>query len=112
MTFIKACPKFGFFFGKLQKVIGHLVTDFKIQIWNKKSKDFYFVRHKGLYIFFRFELGQGDNLGADLQAHGHDGVHGVDVEEGKHGDGHFLNGVGLVRRAKHGHAYKERGLLG
>ena len=32
-----------------------------------------------------------------LESHGHDGVHGVDVEEGQNGDGHFLRCVRLIR---------------
>ena len=38
----------------------------------------------------------------NLETHGHDGVHGVDVEEGKNGDRHFLRSA-WVGRSEHGH---------
>ncbi len=84
----------------MNKVKGQVL---KIGIRNNESEDSYFVRHKSLNVFLRFELGQGNDLGADLQAHGHDGVHGVNVEEREYGDSYFLRGVGLSR-SKHGHA--------
>jgi hypothetical protein len=38
-----------------------------------------------------------------LESHCHDGVHGVDVEEGQNGDRHFLRSV-RVSRAEHSNA--------
>ena len=46
------------------------------------------------HVGLRLELGQGDDLGAQVHGQCHDGVHGVDVEEGE--DGH---GALLLRRA-------------
>ena len=51
-------------------------------LWNYLA---YLIGNEGSDVLFGLELGQGDDLGSDLQPHGHDGVHGVDVEERQHG---------------------------
>ena len=63
---------------------------------SQQQKDFlksYLVRGKGFDVHLRLKFWDGDNLGSDLESKGHDGVHGVDVEEGKNSKGCLLQSV-------------------
>ena len=47
-----------------------------------------------LEVELGLELGDGDGLGAEVEAQRHDGVHRVDVEERQHRDRHLLPVLG------------------
>lgn len=53
----------------------------------------YLISSKGFDVHFWLELGHRNNLGPDLESEGHHGVHGVDMEKGKHGKSRFLQGI-------------------